>query len=388
MKNNNQLKKAEDIIVDDALADDLVDGKLADKQFEEGELRLALEIKRTVETQRAHLGGAQKELLENRIARSINQAKRNQRLVWIGSAAAMLVMIGLTVVFRLVSESGIRDYASGISLNSESLYTRLILSGEEEILINTQESKINYSPNGNRVSIDAEREINQPVDGELAYNTVIVPYGKRSQIVLPDSSIIWLNSGSKLVYPVQFDKEKREVYLDGEAMFDVAPDKSHPFHVLTPQLEVKVLGTVFNLCAYSDDHTSSTVLESGSVELSYKGRPFLGQSREMMVPGMLAVYDPLAKTVAQTKVNTKHYTSWVDGYLVLEKNSLGSIVKKLSRYYNVSIELDNPQLAGKTFSGDLDLRNSASQVLELIAEIVDIEIIQFDNHIAIREKQN
>lgn len=379
MKNNNQLKKAEDIIVDDALADD--------KQFEEGELRLAREIKRTVETQRTHLGGAQKELLENRIARSINQAKRNQRLVWIGSAAAILAMIGLTVVFQLVSESGIRDYALGISLNSESVYTRLILSGEEEILINTQESKINYSPNGNQVSIDAEREINQPVDG-VAYNTVIVPYGKRSQITLPDSSTIWLNSGSKLVYPVQFDKEKREVYLDGEAMFDVAPDKSHPFHVLTPQLEVKVLGTVFNLCAYSDDHTSSTVLESGSVELSYKGRSFLGQSKEMMVPGMLAVYDPSTKTVAQTKVNTKHYTSWVDGYLVLEKNSLGSIVKKLSRYYNVSIELDNPQLAGKTFSGDLDLRNSASQVLELIAEIVDIEIIQFDNHIAIREKQN
>ncbi|MBW8323616.1 MAG: FecR domain-containing protein [Prolixibacteraceae bacterium] len=379
MKNNNQLKKAEDIIVDDALADD--------KQFEEGELRLAREIKRTVETQRTHLGGAQKELLENRIARSINQAKRNQRLVWIGSAAAILAMIGLTVVFQLVSESGIRDYALGISLNSESVYTRLILSGEEEILINTQESKINYSPNGNQVSIDAEREINQPVDG-VAYNTVIVPYGKRSQITLPDSSTIWLNSGSKLVYPVRFAKEKREVYLDGEAMFDVAPDKSHPFHVLTPQLEVKVLGTVFNLCAYSDDHASSTVLESGSVELSYKGRSFLGQSKEMMVPGMLAVYDPLAKTVVQTKVNTKHYTSWVDGYLVLEKNSLGSIVKKLSRYYNVSIELDNPQLAGKTFSGDLDLRNSASQVLELIAEIVDIEIIQFDNHIAIREKQN
>lgn len=380
MKNNNQLKKAEDIIVDDALADD--------KQFEEGELRLAREIKRSVETQRTHLGGAQKELLENRIAQSINQAKRNQRLVWIGSAAAILVMIGLTVVFQLVSESGIRDYASGISLNSESVYTRLILSGEEEILINTQESKINYSLNGNQVSIDAEREINQPVDGELAYNTVIVPYGKRSQITLPDSSTIWLNSGSKLVYPVQFAKEKREVYLDGEAMFDVAPDKSHPFHVLTPQLEVKVLGTVFNLCAYSDEHTSSTVLESGSVELSYKGRSFLGQSKEMMVPGMLAVYDPSTKTVAQTKVNTKHYTSWVDGYLFLEKNSLGSIVKKLSRYYNVSIELDNPQLAGKTFSGDLDLRNSASQVLELIAEIVDIEIIQFDNHIAIREKQN
>ena len=146
------------------------------------------------------------------------------------------------------------------------------------------------------------------------------------------------------------------------------------------------MGTVFNISAYSDDNTASAVLESGSVELIYTGNTLFGKRKEMMVPGMLAVYNPSEKSIIQTTVNTKYFTSWKDGYVVLEKSPLGSIVKKLSRYYNITIEFDNPELASETFSGYLDLRNSAVQVLELISEIIDIEVFQGDDKIKISKK--
>lgn len=384
----NQTKRAEDILSDDALSESLIKGAIQANEFQEEELFLADRIHQAVGAGRIGLGQDQKNLLDRRIIDSINRSKRNRTFAWIGSAAALLVTIGLTFFFQLNSRSDISDFASTISAKPESDFTQLMLSGKKVIQIDAQESKIAYSSNGKEVKIDAQEKVEQSVDAEVAsYNTVVVPYGKRSQITLSDNSTIWLNSGSKLVYPVHFADNKREVFLDGEAVFEVTPDKSHPFHVVTRNMEIKVLGTVFDLCAYSDDSTVNTVLERGSVELNYKRGSLFGPTKEKMVPGMLAVYDLADKTLIQKKVNTKDYSSWRYGYLVMEKKSLGSIAKKLSRYYNVSIEIESPELADETFSGYLDLRNSATQVLSLISEMMDIELEQTDHLIKIRKKQ-
>ena len=106
-----------------------------------------------------------------------------------------------------------------------------------------------------------------------------------------------------------------------------------------------------------------------------------------MVPGMLAVYNPENNVLVQSKVSTKNYTSWKDGYVILEKCPLSDIIKRLSRYYNISIKLEDKELANETFSGHLDLRNSAVQVLDVIAEMENIQIIRTDNEIKIRKKQ-
>jgi ferric-dicitrate binding protein FerR (iron transport regulator) len=217
----------------------------------------------------------------------------------------------------------------------------------------------------------------------MVYNTVIVPYGKRTQITLSDNSSVWLNSGSKLIYPARFAAEKREVYLEGEAIFEVSHNKQQPFMVITHDIEVKVLGTVFDISTYTDDATSSTILESGSVEMKYNNNSLLSSAKITMVPGMMAVYDPIEKTVKQTQVNTKLYTSWREGYFVFERQSLGEILKKISRYYNVSIQLNDQSLADETFTGPLDLRNSATQVLEIIAELINAKVENIDNQIII-----
>ncbi len=387
MKDDNKDKKAEDILTDELLAEALIKGTLDRKLFREEELRFAEAISQATGSGKQNLESGQKNQLGNRISQSISNAKRKRTLIWMSSAAAVLILTGLTFIFQLDSRSDIRNYASGISLKADSEYTRLLLSGKKEIHIESQESQIKYSENGKEVKIDDRRKVEQQAERtNNQFNTVIVPYGKRTRITLSDNSTIHLNSGSKLIYPAKFDGDKREVYLEGEAVFEVKHDVTHPFCVITRDLEVKVLGTVFDLSAYNDDKTVNTVLESGSVELRYKGNSWLGFSKEIMVPGMLAVFDPAGKTISQTKVKTRNYMSWKDGFLVLENTTLETIVKQLSRYYNVSISFESPELAAETFSGDLDLQNSPVQVLDLIAETMDIEIMQVDHQIKIKKR--
>lgn len=383
----NHPTSVEDIFSDEIFSERLLKGDIREEEFMEGEQVFASDLLRAISSGKDVLPADQKLLLDERISNSIDRFKRKKVLVWLSSAAVLLLVVGLTFFLKFYQQSDILNYASSISVVNDLEYTRLLLPGQNCVRIETAESKIAYSKSGKEIRIDSEKEITQSAGvGAELYNTVVVPYGKRSRILLSDSSVIWLNSGSKLVYPACFTEGKREVYLDGEALFEVAPDKNHPFHVLTSSMEVKVLGTVFDLCAYSEDSTFNTVLEHGSVELMGKKSLFGNTNGEKMVPGMLAVYNLSSNSFVQTSVDTKNYTSWKDGYLILENQSLESIVKKLSRYYNVSIEFDSPELAVENFSGYLDLRSSAMQVLLMIAEIVDVEVIQSDRIIKIRKK--
>jgi transmembrane sensor len=387
MENRERLIRAEDILLDDSLTGKLIEKEWQDEDLPLDELALSRDIHRVVKGGRLILDNRQKDFIDARIIRSIRRSKRIKYMALVGFAAAIFALIGLAAFFQLQNESEIRNFASRISTQTDSKQTQLLLSANKEIRIGTKESRIEYSKTGNQIKIDDQRKVEQPnAIAANTYNTVLVPYGKRSQITLSDHSKVWLNSGSKLVYPIKFVAEKRVVFLEGEALFEVAPDKNHPFHVLTRDMEIKVLGTVFDLCAYADEQTTSTVLEHGSVELIFNRRPLLGEIRETMVPGMMALYDLSDKTLVQKNVNVKDYSSWKDGYLVLEKKSLGSISKQLSRYFNVSIEFENQKLAEETFSGYLDLRNSVHQVLTLISEMMDIEVVQTDRLIKIRKK--
>lgn len=386
MTNYNK-KKTEDILSDDILIERLTKDDLPPGQFTEEDAELAHQIVNSLCENKTGFADEAKELLDKRILDSIRRHKRKKMLVASGMAAGFLILIGLTFLLRTLGESEISKFAATISIKPGYEYTKLILADKKEVQISSEESKIKYSENGSEVKIDTLQKVNQQIGASApTFNTLVVPYGKRSQITLSDSSVVWINSGSKLVYPARFAKGKREVYLEGEALFSVRHDENHPFYVMTPHLDVKVLGTVFNVSAYSDDPTVQTVLERGSVELRYNNRLIFVPSVEKMVPGRLAVYDPAKNTLQQSSVNTRNYTSWKDGYFIFESCTFGDIVKKISRYYNVPIELGDPTLAGGTFSGRLNLRNSLAQVLEVISEITNTDIIQDNNQIKITKK--
>nr|WP_321358570.1 FecR domain-containing protein [uncultured Draconibacterium sp.] len=292
------------------------------------------------------------------------------------AAVFVLLLAGTVVLYQLKNnQPTITDFAENTTKEISSGETRLILNGEEEIEIPSKNANINYSEEEGTVVVNSRKKIKQDLkQHQITYNTLIVPYGKRSKITLADNSIVWLNSGSKFIYPVHFSDKKREVFLEGEAFFEVQHDSNKPFTVITNDIEVKVLGTIFNVTAYTDDAFTNTVLESGSVEINYQSKSKIKTSKLKITPGTSAVYYPEEKVICQNKVDTRYYTSWREGILLYHHQTLNQIVKKLSRYYNTEISINNPELANTSFSGKLDLKTDVNEVLETIAFASELNI--------------
>ena len=375
MINRKNRNRVEDILTDDRLVEVIrgeaqMEGQEGDKSF-----CLAARIYRALLNSKKIQSPKHKELLGAKILRSIHAYRKRVLIIRLGIAAVLLLVVALPSLMVLNNESAIAVYVRRTPAINSVGFTKLILSGQKEIEINSSESEIDYSQSGNTIAINSTREVDQNVQNpEMVLNTLIVPYGSRTRITLSDNSIVWLNSGSKLIFPAKFTDDKREVFLEGEAIFEVSHDQKHPFYVATENLDVKVFGTVFNVSAYSDDSISSTVLVKGAVELKYQGKSLIGKSRMMMTPNMLVRYNPETELIEQSQIEPKLYTSWRDGYLIFKSQPLDEIVKKISRYYNVSVTLADPALERETFSGNLDLQNSAEDVLKLVAEIVNARI--------------
>ena len=175
-----------------------------------------------------------------------------------------------------------------------------------------------------------------------------------------------------------------QMYENDDITGLVTHSENQPFIVKTRDYDVKVLGTFFNVSAYADDKNSSTVLKEGKVELISKGSPFLSDEKLIILPGERAVFDPNRRVFSQQKVNPEEYMSWHDGYLILSSEKLINILKKLTRYYNVEILLQNPELQDETFSGNLDLKNSPAEVLDIIAQTTPLKYSYENNILVIR----
>lgn len=165
------------------------------------------------------------------------------------------------------------------------------------------------------------------------YNTVMVPYGQRTQITLYEGTRVWLNSGTKLIYPVVFGPNSREVIIDGEAYFMVAKDAKHPFVVSSGKLKVEVLGTHFDVCAYSDENEFSTTLEEGSVRVYNTEN---GKYAKMN-PGEQVVLNRKTDSFKLLRVDTELYTSWKENLLKFDDATFEEVIKKMERWYDVRI---------------------------------------------------
>ena len=167
--------------------------------------------------------------------------------------------------------------------------------------------------------------------------------GERAKVQLPDGTKVNINSASQISYPHDFNGKKRIVELDGEAYFEVTPDKERPFVVKAAGLEITVLGTAFDVCAYKDDSEVSVVLLTGKVDVASES------DRYVMQPDEKLVYDRNTGTMQVGKVYSKEYVEWTDGNLRFENESLENIVKVLSRVYNVKIVFDSAFPEGQYF---------------------------------------
>ncbi|MGV8095462.1 MAG: FecR family protein [Mangrovibacterium sp.] len=246
-------------------------------------------------------------------------------------------------------------------------HAMLILADGEKISISSKQSTVKYSSDGSGIMVDDSSGIAQSVS-DHGLNQMIVPFGKRSYIMLSEGTQVWLNSGSRLVFSPIFKGKNREVFLEGEAFFDVAEDKEHPFYVKTDAFKMKVYGTKFNVQAYQQDKDYTIVLVEGKVSLNTNKSP---DSQEVFLsPNQKASI--LSKDGERFEItnieNPVIYTAWIDGYLTFTNEDVSEVLKRVSRYYNVEIDVELPENIERIY-GKLDLKDDLERVLDGIAFI-------------------
>lgn len=223
---------------------------------------------------------------------------------------------------------------------------------------------------------------------EIAYNVLRVPYGKKFSVILSDNTIVHLNAGSSLKYPVKFfDNQNRQVFLTGEGYFDVHKDKKHPFIVTSGDMDIRVLGTKFNISAYPEDREINTVLVEGSVSLYGSEKKYDEKTATLLEPGYKAKWDKFDRKLAFEKVDTDLYTDWIVGKLVIKQMSFENIARKLERHYNVSIESNYPKLDHQVFTATFDIE-TIQEVLETFTEETHFEFEINGSRISISEPEN
>lgn len=188
-------------------------------------------------------------------------------------------------------------------------------------------------------------------EADLTYTELHAPPYGRISFYLSDSSRIWLNNGSTLKYPVVFAGRDRKVILEGEAYFDVRKDLYRPFKVEAGDIVIQVLGTRFNISNYTEDEAIVTTLEDGKVRIKFSGQGQNNQVIHELTPSRQSVFMKESRKVQARTVNTLKYTSWKDGTLYLLDDPMSLVKKKLERWYNVDIVIEDPIILEYRYTG-------------------------------------
>ena len=197
------------------------------------------------------------------------------------------------------------------------------------------------------------------------YTEIVSPYGSRIHIDLPDGSKVWLNNGSKLKFPQKFTGRERRVKLTGEAFFEVAHNPHKPFVVGAGSLQVVATGTEFDVMAYPDDYKIEATLIKGKVYIQ-RALPS-GKVHQVyeMKPNQHAIYNEKNKKFYYINNSSDKYISWMDGKLIFRDDPLDVVIKRLERWYNVDIVINNPQLRKFTYTATF-VDETLPQVLDLL----------------------
>lgn len=200
------------------------------------------------------------------------------------------------------------------------------------------------------------------------------PLGGKSKVILADGSLVWLNSGSTLKYSTDFNEEERIVTLNGEGYFEVSKRNDMPFTVRTQGYDVVVKGTKFNVSAYEGDPFISTTLIEGKVTVNYKDESI------DMNPGEEMKLIKNTGELQHTSVNASQSNVWMDNRLVNDNITFQELMTKLSRQFNVEIEIEDERLKSQTFSISLRNDETLEQIFEALQKIIPFSITR-DNHI-------
>lgn len=327
---------------------------------------------------------AYKDFLEQIKLQALNAQKpkiKGIRTLWKYAAIFIgIVGLGLGVIFLSKSNSG----QDNITIANEEV-NLLLGNGKLEIIKETGSTNV-LDSEGNVIAVQTGDKIKyNPVKQSkvVQYNELSVPYGKKFELELSDGTVIYVNSGSVLKYPTSFlTGNNREVILKGEAFFKVAEDREHPFIVNSGSVNVRVLGTEFNISAYKEDMEISTVLVSGSVQLYDSLSVGSQRSNVQLQPGERGTWSKNQQSFKTDKVDTSIFTSWVQGKLIFRDLPFKQIRSQLERHYNVTIVNANTELDNNTFSANFE-EETIEEVLEILDRTYGIDYSIKENKIII-----
>lgn len=264
---------------------------------------------------------------------------------------------------------------------------------ETQITLRLGDGRLEHMENTDKVILDSKgKPIGTLMENKLAYNTdsqadslvyneLNVPYGKTFNLLLADGTNVHLNAGSSIRFPVKFiEGMEREVFLQGEAYFDVVRDDEHPFIVSAEGLSIEVLGTQFSVMSYPEDSSAQVVLVEGSIAMSLEHDT--SEKQIVLTPGQRGVFDKNNKDIVTDEVSTAIYTSWMRGELVFRHLTFEDILKRLERHYNVEIENNFEAAEKETFNANFG-EESIEQVLDYFNTVYDIEYTIKGNNVLI-----
>ena len=295
---------------------------------------------------------------------------------------AAIISISVAVGYYNQMRKGVTDEKKVVlDPNKVTLQTssgnQIVLENLDDILIEIDD-EILIKKESKKIVFDQKKGIKK-----LSYNTLTVPYGKRFDVELSDGSIVYLNSGSSLKFPVQFiNGMERKVYLDGEAFFNISENNKDIFKVVSNDAITEVYGTQFNVKSYKEDSFSEIILVDGS--LGVKG---LSDNQKIvsLKPGFRANVNQSNEKIEISKVNTKIYTSWIDGRVIFRDENIDSMILKLERLYNVIITNDNKKLSDNFFNATIVVEEeSIDEVMGYLKEVYNIKYQKFNNKIIIK----
>lgn len=303
---------------------------------------------------------------------TVQKQKSSKTLyITIASVAASLLFLFVGNRFFSNDESGdikmIAAIMDTVDLGDAEDIT-LMMSDSKKLQIET-EAQVAYTSQG-VVSVNSKSVLHDHKDeagkeeNKNHYNQLIVPKGKRSQLLLSDGTKVWVNSGTKVIYPRVFKGNKREIYVEGEIYLEVAHNAEKPFFVNTSGFEVKVLGTCFDVFAYKQME-ARVVLAEGSVQIKDKNEKSI-----RMVPDELVsiVEDGIREKV---QVNAGDYKAWIDGLMILHGENLNWLAERLSLYYGKKIVCDS-SLYNEEVYGKLDLRDNLTDIIDFIKSMIPL----------------
>ncbi|MBA6154663.1 FecR family protein [Gelidibacter maritimus] len=259
----------------------------------------------------------------------------------------------------------------------------LIENGEAMILEQVAKEDIVVSgktiahQDGSSINYDANSDENQ-----IVFHQIIIPHGKMFNVKLSDGTVVHLNSGSRMKYPTSFlEGRAREVFIEGQAYFDVSPDKQRPFIVNADDVSIEVLGTEFVVSTYSEDPEINTVLVEGSITMA---NSFLPKDVITLTPGTKGSWNKDNHKTSLENVNVQDYIGWMSGELVFRNSPFSNMQKKLERKYNVEIVNNNSALSKKVFNASFSKDiESIEDVLKYISEIYPFQYEISDRHVLI-----